>query len=248
MLKIAFLTDQHVSLHTKNPFDIDTAGRFLQLLEVIRKKNYEGIILGGDLCYLEGDTETYDWFLNHLASLDIPFNIISGNHDNSELLVKTFSDYTVNEDKELFYTKTWHDVPMIFLDTAKGFMGENQYTWLENQIRQEDAKNIFIFMHHPPVPCGSKLMDTKYAFQQSEKFVNLCAKFPNQTFTIFTGHYHIERTVYHKNIICHITPSSYVNIDPDQEEFILHECQNNSYRELVWADGDLRTNVIYLEK
>ena len=244
MLKIAFLTDHHVSLHTKNPFGIDTENRFLQLLEVIQQKKYDGIILGGDLCYLEGDAETYDWYLNHLASLGIPFNIISGNHDNSELLVKTFKDYSVNEDKELFYTKTWHDVPMIFLDTAKGYMGEKQYIWLENQIRQQDAKNIFIFMHHPPIPCGSKLMDSRYAFLESEKFVSLCQRFPDMVFNIFAGHYHIERTVFHKNIICHITPSSYVNIDPEKEEFTLHPCQNNSYRELIWEGPDFRTNIV----
>jgi Icc protein len=246
MLRLAFITDQHISVGVENPFGIDTNVRFLDLLDIISGKNYDGIILGGDLCYMVGDVATYQWYRKTLESLKIPFYIIPGNHDDPVMMGQVFNGLTVHEEKEIYYQTSWGDIEMLFLDTTKGFMLDNQYTWLEKTVAGTKHADVWICMHHPPVLTGSKHMDGKYAFQQIEKFGQFCARFPEKRFQIFSGHCHLERTISTGNMQVHITPSTYINIDPDFEEFTPLSLQKSGYRELVWPEpGMFLTNVLY---
>ena len=105
--------------------------------------------------------------------------------------------------------------------------------------------DVTIFMHHPPMLACAKHMETKYAFQQMEAFQTFCAAFQDKKFHIFTGHYHLERTIAKGNITTYISPSTYLQIHPDYEDFrIFHD--RIGYREIMWTEQTLVTNVNYL--
>ena len=248
MVRLAFITDQHISLGVDNALGVDTKARFLGLLDLIREKKYNGIILGGDLCYMHGDIPSYEWIYESLQPLQIPVCVIPGNHDDPAMIACVFPCLSLNEEKELFYQMSWGDIEMIFLDTTKGFMLEKQYEWLEKKVTATNSADIWICMHHPPVLTGSRHMDGKYAFQQIEKFSQFCSAHPSKTFHIFSGHCHLERTITKSNMHVYITPSSYVNIDPDFEEFMPLSWQKNGFRELIWPEpGTFLTNVLYVD-
>lgn len=248
MLRLAYITDQHISLEVENSLGIDTKTRFLDLLNIIILKRYDGIILGGDLGYTKGDLSTYLWFCEKLQVLQLPVCITPGNHDNPGLIAKLFPDLPLNTESEMYYQRSWGDINMIFLDTSKGFMLQKQYTWLENLVSASPEKNVWICMHHPPVITGSMHMDGKYAFQQIEKFGRFCADYPLKKFHVFSGHCHLERTIVKDNIHVYITPSTYVNIDPDFEVFTAMRHQKSGFRELIWLEqGAFLTNVLYCD-
>jgi len=195
---------------------------------------------------MNGDFLTYQWFREKLQVLQLPVCITPGNHDNPGLISQVFPDFPLNAENEMYYQRSWGDINMLFLDTTKGYMLENQYTWLENNISASEGKDVWICMHHPPVITGSMHMDGKYAFQQIDKFGQFCAKYPMKKFHIFSGHCHLERTIVKDNIHVYITPSSYVNIDPDFEVFTPLTLQKSGFRELIWLDqGAFLTNVFY---
>lgn len=247
MMKIAFLTDQHLSFSIENPFGIDTKSKFTDLLNLIRKKKYDAIVLGGDLCYMDGDLTTYHWIREALLQTGIPHYIISGNHDDPGLISEVFFEGKHLHDGELYYSIKKGEKTLHFLDTTKGFMDNKQYEWLSGQLANNPSKEIWLFMHHPPVISGSKHMDSKYAFQQTGRFQDFCAQFSDKTFHVFSGHCHLERTIVCQNCIVYITPSSYINIDPDYEAFTPLATQKNGYRELIWDQGSFYTNVFYMD-
>lgn len=248
MVRLAFITDQHISLGVENALGIDTKARFLDLLDIISKRKYDGVILGGDLCYMVGDIPAYQWFYQMLQPLQIPVRVIPGNHDDPAMMAGVFPGLSLNEEKELYYQTSWGGVGMLFLDTTKGFMLEKQYEWLAEKVAETNSSDIWICMHHPPVLTGSKHMDGKYAFQQIEKFSQFCSMHPSKAFHIFSGHCHLERTIVTSNMHVYITPSTYVNIDPDFEEFTPLRWQKNGFRELIWPNpGTFLTNVLYVD-
>lgn len=246
VFRMAFATDQHINLENINSLGIDVCGNFIRLLDYISSKHYDLLVLGGDLCFDIGEKKVYQWFQEKLLSLDFPVIIIPGNHDSPELIQQTFGLFPIQDNGEYYGKKIFDFGPMFFLDTSPGSLSDKQFSWLQQEFQSVKSNQVFISMHHPPVWSGSIHMDTKYAFTQIDRFYGLTQAFSHLEFYIFAGHYHLERTIVHKNVTVFITPSSYVNIDPEQEKFIPLQTQKIGYRECVWSPDHFYTNVYYL--
>jgi 3',5'-cyclic-AMP phosphodiesterase len=244
MTKIAFLTDQHISLTQDNPFLIDTKVNFLALWNHVKSQNVDAVFFGGDFCYEKGDKEVYQWFFDHLTTAPFPCYLIPGNHDDSSLMSSVFKGYHVDKESEMYYKKVIRDIPFLFLDTSKGYMGESQWLWLTQEMEKTNDRRMYIVMHHPPVFAGSMHMDSLYAFKETDRFIKLARAHKDKLLTVFSGHYHLDRMVTFENISLYITPSSYINIDPDAPGFAILATQKTGYREMVWKDGLFYTNVV----
>jgi 3',5'-cyclic-AMP phosphodiesterase len=246
-MKICYITDLHIDVEGIMPNDIDSRGRFLSVLDHIRNRSYDLMVLGGDLCNKTGNIAIYQWIKEHLDATKIPYHVISGNHDTSPLLAQVFELNDMLQNDELFYHQTHHNhSDIIYLDTAVGKLSDEQHTWLETKIQNHPSEDVIICMHHPPIISGSAHMEPKYFFRDSERFTALLQSFQHLRFIIFCGHYHIARTVIDKNIIVFITPSTFVQIDPDSAIF-QKDGERYGYREIMIQDGKvIRTNVIYV--
>lgn len=241
-----FITDLHIDEPGVFPLGIDTRTRFLLTLQHIAKKNYDFLVLGGDLCNKTGNGEIYAWIKAHLDACGLPYYIIAGNHDTSSIMAHAFEQSHRLQGDEVFYKETIQDFTFHFLDTGRGTISEVQYEWFESCLVDSATEEVLVCMHHPPVLSGSKHMEPKYFFQDSLKFEALCHKFQHKRFKIFCGHYHMERTVWKSNMEVFITPSTFVQIDPD---FMAFRKGNDlfGYREIYLKDGALTgTNVIYI--
>lgn len=246
-MKVCFITDLHIDIEGIMPNNIDSRGRFLNVLNHVRGKAYDLMIIGGDLCNQTGNEKIYQWIKGHLDSIDIPYYIISGNHDTSDMMARVFGMSALVRNGELYYHVTYDNIgDIIYLDTAVGWMSDEQYDWLVSKVKNHQGPEVIICMHHPPVLSGSAHMEPRYFFQQSERFKTLCDNFQNKRFFILCGHYHIARTVISDNMIIFITPSTFVQIDPDSEIF-RKDGERYGYRELIIENGKvLRTNVVYV--
>lgn len=243
--KIIFITDLHIDTEGKILSGRDTREQLLRVLKHISQSTFDSIILGGDLCNITGDINIYKWIKDQFSAYNLKVNPISGNHDTSTLMAEAFNlnNYFVND--ALYYNIKVGDIPCILLDTSTGMMDSGQWVWLENQV-YKSGKNIYIFMHHPPVICNSQHMEPKHKFKEMERFTELCQRFKDKTFHIFSGHYHLEKTVVSHNMIVYVSPSSFIQIDPASEEFrIMHPYFG--YRIILISNGDtVNTHTQYL--
>jgi len=244
-MKIAFITDIHIEKDGILILNLDTRLHFKRILDQVKISNYDLIILGGDLCNTEGEADIYQWICDQLQEIDIPVLAISGNHDDSVMLAKYFKVEPHLKDNYLYFTHTIAPFEAIFLDSSTGKLGAEQWSFLENQCAGA-AQEILIFMHHPPLVCDVIAMEPKYQFKEIEKFKGLIRKYPDKNFNVFTGHFHTERTIAYKNASIHITPSTYVQIDPSQPSFT-PVFGKIGYREIIIKPtGEIISYVKYL--
>ncbi len=243
-MKIFQFTDLHIDRPDVFPLGINTRQNFLRLLDHIKKCEFDALIISGDLCHQVGSAEIYDWIFEQLSSLQVPVFVISGNHDDSQLLAEAgnISRHLCNH--ELFFKWTHPDGEILFLDTSLSLMSSVQWQWLEEQVKQAD-NNIIIVMHHPPVLCMSKHMEPRYQFEQMDTFEELCSAYNNIQFQVFCGHYHMERMVKKNNLTVFITPSTFIQIDPSYADFTPLNALIG-YREIVIERGVcIISNVVY---
>jgi len=127
----------------------------------------------------------------------------------------------VKQDKEFVFTYRTGRILMIFLDTHRGTMTDEQLSWLSRQIELacRDSLKVLIFMHHPPLEAGVPHMDRKYAFRRPEDFFSAISGNTNCPTHIFCGHYHTEKTIIKEKAAVYITPSTFFEIDQYQDDF-----------------------------
>jgi Icc protein len=215
-MRIVQITDIHITTDTNPVLGVDTRKNFLNTLRESLTYNPDILVLTGDLAFQSGNRQVYIWIKEQLDSCGVKeYRIIGGNHDDIITMSEVFGlDQYVHGD-ELYYSVS---PAMIFLDTAKAYCSDAQWTWLRQQVEPISEISPIVFMHHPPFKSGMPHMDNKYAFKQPDRFMeifNSAAKAP----VIFCGHYHSEISMEKAGIRVFITPSTYLQIGSRKEEF-----------------------------
>jgi len=243
-MKIIQITDLHIGRKGEDTFGIDVRKNFLDILNVIKKLKPALLILSGDLCYHEGDPEIYRWIKSHLDFQRLPYEVIGGNHDDSQTMAKVFERQRLLVGDELYFKKIIGNYCCLFLDSSKGFLSEEQLKWLEHEMYYL-KKDVLIFMHHPPVDGGVPHMENNYALTGREVIQSILSKFP-ENIPIFCGHYHVEKTIFVNNLLVHITPSCFFQIDWRIQDFKVDHHQI-ALREIEFGSRYLRSTVSYFE-
>lgn len=233
-MRIAQITDIHISAADERPHDVDTRAHFLRVLDAVQKEHPDQIVITGDLCFREAVDETYAWIADQLRGIAFPVTILAGNHDSQHVLQRHFPEHYHLETDEMFCQADWGHVPVFLLDTARGRMSETQYDWLASSL-PKTAGSVIVFMHHPPLYCGVPHMDEKYAFREIPRIQQMLQA-TEHSFHIFCGHYHVERTLRVANQLIHITPSTFFQIDATQTDFGIDH-RRPGYR-MIEVDGD----------
>ena len=246
-MKIIQLTDIHIGRENERLKNIDRDPRenFSRIITEIKNHHSDYIILTGDLCLDKTyEKEMYLWIKNKLDSLSKPYFVIPGNHDDPLILAEVFGYQDKLKNNALYWDHIIEEEQVIFLDSSPYVVSEEQQQWLNKIISQSQKKRIFIFMHHPPCYVGSLHMDTHYPLREQDTFMNLLFQH-DKTFYIFTGHYHCEKTIIHKNVHVFVTPSTYYQIDERYEDA---RVKNNliGYREIDITRDSVRTHVEYI--
>ncbi|NND31131.1 MAG: metallophosphoesterase [Saprospiraceae bacterium] len=244
-MQIAFITDLHTGLTKELPFDVDVRQNFLKIIEVLKTRHFDLLVLGGDLCLHDGNAEIYTWQKRQLDSLGKPYYVIPGNHDNQILLGNVFSKLKLTGKNEIYYDLDFEQIALLFLDTGSKVTSDQQKSWLKTKLDLYQKKQILIFMHHPPALMGVPFMDREHALIDRAEILSLFLAHPN-FLHVFSGHYHVERSLFIKNVAIHITPSLYIQIDPFVEDFRIDH-RLIGFRMIQILDLGLRTSVHYLE-
>ena len=244
-MRIAFLTDLHLGADGDLVQNVDVRQNFLKALDYLADLKPNCLVLGGDICDTTGNQETYEWVRTQIDKLPFPNYIIAGNHDDPVLLASVFNKRHDVHTGELYYALPLEGRPALFLDSSKGFFSNNQWDWLREYMLALRDTNVVIFMHHPPLPADVAFMDRKYAFRQSEEFLELVRELPCHV-TVVCGHYHVEKVVQRGNLLVLLTPSTFYQMKQDALEFAI-ESYRIGIREVNLTTHGTNSAVFYIE-
>lgn len=237
------ISDLHIGTADELPFEVDVRANFLKMLRSIQQENYDLLVISGDLCYDEGDPAIYIWIKAQLEAENIPYVVLSGNHDDTNLLAEAFGLNEYNQHGQLYYAGKEEEPPLLFLDSGCGRIQAHQLSYIDNYLRKHQQP-ITIFMHHPPLPMGVPYMDNNHALQNGAELVALLTAH-SYPVHIFTGHYHVDKSLQHKNLSIYITPSTFFQIDWRANDFLVHH-HRCAYRSIQWDGDRLETGLFWI--
>ncbi len=215
-LKIAQISDIHISATAEPYRGLKVRPNFLRALGQIKKFNPDIMIISGDLAAEYGEPGAYKWVKNQLVKLPFKTYLIPGNHDIPENMDKFLGEFRPKKAKQWFYNLKTSGYNLIFLDTTDNVLPKNQMEWLSD-LKISKTYNI-LFMHHPPLKMGCQFMDSNYPLKNIPQSLKALESVPNLKH-VFCGHYHTEKSAFHKSIGIHICPSSAYQINQFESKF-----------------------------
>lgn len=128
----------------------DGYNTFSQILDQINSINPVFTIDDGDLVF-GGEPHKYRLFYETVSKLKTPLYTTLGNHDIRENGRPTYTKLFGPP----YYSFDYKNVHFVFLDSSRGWaekkaIPEEQYVWLENDLKNAQGKLIFVFSHIPP--------------------------------------------------------------------------------------------------
>lgn len=241
-MRIVQITDLHIGREGEDTFDTDVRGNFRKVLSLTKALNPNHIVLSGDLCFDDPEEEVYEWVRRQMEQLRIPYDLISGNHDDPVMMARLFNREEQLQDGELYYKKMIGDKDMLFLDTTTGEVSARQLDWLKQQMKDLRGPAL-LFMHHPPFLSKVPHMDRKYALQNREEVQETLFSYPFPVH-VFSGHYHVDKTLQQKNVMLYITPACFFQIDQHEEDFKVDH-RIPGLREITLENDTVLTTVKY---
>ncbi|MBK9014332.1 MAG: metallophosphoesterase [Saprospiraceae bacterium] len=244
-MKLIQITDLHVASEGEFTHGVDVRQNFLDILQAAKSFSPDYLILSGDLAYDTANEQVYRWMKSQLDDLGIPYAPIGGNHDNSALLARVFGLEHLLTDGDLYYKLPLPNHTLLLLETSNGTISEAQLAWLANELTQLDAPAV-IFMHHPPVEGGVPYMDVNYPLRNMVEVQEVLYQHPFPVY-IFCGHYHVEKMLCVKNLVVHITPTTYFQMKWQQPEFLLDHLRIGLREINLRSDGVVESAVVYYD-
>lgn len=243
--RIAQITDLHIGDENEFPFGVDLRTNLISALEDIEKLDVDLLVLTGDLCLDQPQMEHYEWIRRQLQRLDIPYEVIGGNHDDiSQMTLAMMEEDLSTEEGEYYFSDIIHDHAVLYLDSAKGCLSDVQLDWVRSQIDHVKQKSLIIFIHHPPVKSGVPHMDRKYPLTNGDELMNILFEYEGYI-QIFTGHYHVDRCVVASNVSINITPSLFMQLSAFEEGYSIDHYRIG-YRIIDLTGEEIRHTVRYL--
>ncbi len=228
VLRIAHLTD----VHLKNKFD--APARYARCLHHVQKQTpkVDFIMNGGDVVFdmNKENLNTLDeqWKLTHSimkGECSLPVNYCLGNHDiwwneNDKGQTRYGKKYTLDQLQLIkpYYSFNKSGWKFIVLDSVHldiddtwyiGKLGDEQFTWLENELKQAPSTLPVLIMSHIPILTATNLIEddtvNKWVMlggdmhTDNSKLINLFYRHPNVKLCL-SGHIHLREKLVYNNV------------------------------------------------
>lgn len=201
MLRIAHLTDPHVTAPEHRLCGLDTPSLLRQALnEVNRAPNgrYDAVVITGDLAH-HGEDAAYDEFKRCLAACTVPVYLCIGNHDDRARFRRAFADerrYNTGDFVQ-YVVEDIRRYRLVMLDTnlagtSRGLLCEVRLSWLDESLGERPETPTLLFIHHPPFTTHIRALDA-IGLDGIDALAAVVARHP-QVVSIHAGHVH--RTIH----------------------------------------------------
>jgi 3',5'-cyclic-AMP phosphodiesterase len=220
---IAQISDLHIKPPGSLAYGrVDTAAaleRCVAALNAFRPKP-DFVVISGDLA----DTPTPDEYRHLtrlLASLELPFASIPGNHDSRDMMRVTFPQPYADSSGPLNQQVKIGGLDLMLLDSSvpgkpHGELDAPTLHWLDAALASSPGRPSLVFLHHPPFRSGIWHMDRQNLLNAGE--LATVVKRHRRVQLIAAGHVHRAAFTMFAGVPTTICPASNHAVDLDLAE------------------------------
>lgn len=209
-------------------------------------KSPELVVASGDLTH-DGSTQAYQALRQSFKRLEAPVYCLPGNHDELTTMREQLSSdvfhYTASTQ-----AGNWQ---LVFLDSTvdgsdTGHLAQDQLETMEQILAGAAELPAIVWLHHQPVPLGSRWLDSM-AVNNPDEFFAVIDRHP-QVRAIIWGHVHQDFSLQRNSVQLLGTPSTCVQFKPGSDTFDV-DLLPPGYRWIdLHADGSFDTGIIRLDR
>lgn len=203
-------------------------------------------IVTGDLIQ-DDSAGAYEHFCDLLGALNLPVHCVPGNHDIRALMRDALSAAPFHYCEPL-ESGNWliANIDSCVSGQAGGAVADAEFERLNAAIEESSAANVMVCLHHPPVPMGSKWLDS-VGLENGDEFLRRVAASGKVRLAIF-GHVHQPYDAVHNGVAIIGTPSTCRQFAPGKETFAVDDNPPAYRRISLHEDGRFEHELIWLNK
>lgn len=208
---IAHLSDPHVragAAGAETAVGLHRAlGRVLAL-----DRRPDCVVITGDLVE-NGRPDQYDVLVDVVGDFPLPLHLITGNHDDADLLSTRFAGTPhLGGGDRVTYAVDYDDAVVIALHSPEpggpgGRLGTGQLSWLDATLARRPRTPAFVCLHHPPMRTGIPFLDGMGLHDAAALGEVLGGH--RQVVRVLAGHIHRAVTASFAGTVVSVAPSTY---------------------------------------
>jgi Icc protein len=201
-------------------------------------------VVTGDLVQ-DDSAGAYEHFHDLLSSLDLPVYCVPGNHDVRELMRSALQEPPFHYCEIVEYGD-WliAGIDSCVGDQAGGSVSAAELDRLDAAIAATSAANVMLCLHHPPVPMGSKWLDT-VGLDNGDEVLARISSSGKVRLAVF-GHVHQDYEADHQGVRIIATPSTCSQFARGSDEFAIDD-KPPAYRRIeLHADGTHHNELLWV--
>jgi len=223
-----------------------TYSSLCSVLDHYRADNWRAdlVVVTGDLIQ-DDSAGAYQHFRQLLEALQLPVYCVPGNHDIRALMREALAEPPFHY-CESVQAGDWliTGIDSCVTGQAGGRVAADELERLDAVIAAADAPNVMICLHHPPVPLGSKWLDT-VGLENGAEFLERIVVSGKVRLAIF-GHVHQPYDADHGGVRIIATPSTCRQFAQGSEDFAVDENPPAYRRISLHADGTFEHDLVWL--
>ena len=201
-------------------------------------------VVTGDIIQ-DGGNGAYDRFRQLLSPLGLPVYCLPGNHDIGAEMRAALGEAPFYYCDSL-QRDNWL---IVCLDSclqghAGGAVAADEFKRLRELVAATAAEHVMVCLHHPPVPMGSKWLDS-VGLKNAGEFLQEVSASGKVRAAIF-GHVHQHYDADHGGLRVLATPSTCRQFAPGSEKFAVDDNPPAYRRITLSADGGFDTEVVWV--
>jgi len=223
-----------------------TYSSLCSVLDHYRDNNWcaDLVVVTGDLIQ-DDSAGAYQHFRQLLEALQLPVYCVPGNHDIRALMREALAEPPFHY-CESVQAGDWliTGIDSCVTGRAGGHIAAEELERLDTVIAAADAPYVMICLHHPPVPMGSKWLDS-VGLENGEEFLERISVSGKVRLAIF-GHVHQPYDADHGGVRIIATPSTCRQFAQGSEEFAVDDTPPAYRRISLYADGTFEHELVWL--
>ncbi len=245
-LLVAQLTDTHLFADdSETMFGCRTNQTFAAVVARLAavQPRPDCLLLTGDISQ-DDSVASYAYARSVIGPLGIPTYWLRGNHDQNGDAIAALNGDGIVADKA-FEQGGWRFILLdsMALDQPGGRLAESQLEYLEQQL--QDPQPTLVAVHHHPIACGVEYMDA-IGLANADALFAVLDRYPLVKLVI-CGHIHQESVAQRAGVTYLGTPSTCIQLKPNQAEIELDLDRGPGFRLLrLYPDGRFETAVCRL--
>ena len=202
------------------------------------------MLVTGDLIH-DDSPEAYERFRDLLLPLDLRVHCVPGNHDIRNLMRAVccrppFSYCAYEEIGDWLIV----GIDSCITEDAGGAVTSEELERLSDIVVGSPAKHVMVSLHHPPVPMGSKWLDT-VGLRNGDEVLERLRTLKRVRIAAF-GHVHQEYDAEHKGIRIVATPSTCRQFKQRSDDFAVDDNPPAYRRVELNTDGSVETELVWV--